>query len=207
MSGSKGFAGVYETLSRQKSTEEHKALSASLRKAMRERGFFETEAMGTRRKEVVKTITKVPCSNLTQSMLLLSDPNHFNRYARIGSERSFWPSPCTPRKILASSFSCASMAPTVLTRTCPTLISTPLSCEFPLPPSIAFCRCSSSAVNCFLSLLILCRQLLFVAAHPRVQCVEVHRQRHALPRTIQALRSHATHSSRPSRIAQVHHRC
>jgi hypothetical protein len=26
---------------------------------MRERGFFETEAMSTRRKEVVKTITKV----------------------------------------------------------------------------------------------------------------------------------------------------
>lgn len=148
MSGSKGFAGVYETLSRQKSTEEHRALSASLRRAMRERGFFETEAMGARRKEVVKTITKVPCSNLPQSMLLLSDSNHFNRYARIGSERSFWPSPCTPRKILASSSSCASMAPTALMRTCPTLISTPLSCEFPLPPSIAFCRCSPSRAVC-----------------------------------------------------------
>jgi hypothetical protein len=46
-------------------------MSQSLCKFMRERGFFETEAMSTRRKEVVKTITKVPFSSSPTQLLPL----------------------------------------------------------------------------------------------------------------------------------------
>jgi hypothetical protein len=43
---------------------------------MRERGFFETEAMSTRRKEVVKTITKVHISSAPSLSTRAKTHNH-----------------------------------------------------------------------------------------------------------------------------------
>ena len=39
-------------------------MGRDLRKFMRERGFFESESMSLRRKDVVKTITKVPSADV-----------------------------------------------------------------------------------------------------------------------------------------------
>jgi hypothetical protein len=187
MSGSKGFAGVYESLSVQKSTEEHKALSASLRKAMRERGFFETEAMSTRRKEVVKTITKVPCSKSPQSMLLLSDSNNspFQQVCEDWIREILLAEPMHASKDPCEQFQLRVYGSYRLDAHLPNADIDSVVMRVPFTAVFAICRCS----------------------HPRVQRVEVHRQGRTLPRAIQALRSHAARPPRPSRIAQVHHRC
>ena len=120
-------------------------MSRELRKFMRERGFFESESMSQRRKDVVKTITKVNrshrallrrhrqkneirlqvCEDWIRE-ILLAEPMHA---AKDPCEQFQFCVCVLPSPLCIFVTFCACMAPTASTRICPTPTSTPLSCK------------------------------------------------------------------------------